>query len=102
MLNHMRAKMESDSPFYAQWAALMGMVAYQPYEVAIVGDNAVERARQMMANYHPTAIFMGGAEENLPLLKNKMVNNRTIIYVCRNRICKMPSEAVEEAMAQLR
>jgi uncharacterized protein YyaL (SSP411 family) len=102
MLNHMRSKMETDSPFYAQWAALMGMVAYQPYEVAIVGDNAVERARQMMTNYNPTAIFMGGGEENLPLLKNKMVSNRTIIYVCRNRICKMPSEVVEEAMAQLR
>lgn len=102
MLNHMQAKMETGAPFYAQWAALMGMVAYQPYEVAIVGDNAVEKARQMLMNYNPTAIFMGGDEENLPLLKNKKVNNRTIIYVCRNRICKAPREVVEEAMAQLR
>jgi hypothetical protein len=101
MLNHMKGNIENGAPFYAQWAALMGMVAYQPYEVAIVGDNALEKARQMMVSYSPTAIFMGGAEENLPLLKNKRVGNRTIIYVCRNRICKAPQEAVEKAMAQL-
>jgi uncharacterized protein len=102
MLNHMKSNMETGAPFHAQWAALMGMVAYQPYEVAIVGDNAIEKTRQMMLSYNPTAIFMGGTEENLPLLKNKRVGNRTIIYVCRNRICKAPQEEVEKAMAQLR
>jgi uncharacterized protein YyaL (SSP411 family) len=46
---------------------------------------------------------MGSAsKEDLPLLKNKMPVNKTLIYVCTNRICKMPVEEVEKALALIK
>jgi uncharacterized protein YyaL (SSP411 family) len=101
MLNKVAALSTTGGPYYANWASLIGLVTYQPYEVAIVGRDALAKGKQMLSNYLPTALFMGGSEENLPLLENKGVNGRTIIYVCRNRVCKVPEEDVGRAMMQL-
>jgi len=63
-----------------------------------MGDDAIEKSRQFQNFYLPTAFFMGGSEENLPLLENKNVKGETIIYVCRNKVCKQPVKTVEEAI----
>jgi uncharacterized protein YyaL (SSP411 family) len=88
-------------PHYARWASLMGMITYGPYEVAIVGKDALARNREMMRYYSPTSLFMGGEHENLPLLENKYVHGRNMIYVCRNRVCKSPTDNVHSAVQQL-
>ncbi len=36
------------------------------------------------------------------LTENKWVKGRTILYVCRNKVCKLPVEDVEKALEQLR
>jgi uncharacterized protein YyaL (SSP411 family) len=42
---------------------------------------------------------MGGAEEgDLPLLQNKLVPGQTTIYVCQNKVCKLPVTSVTEAL----
>lgn len=102
MLNHITKEIATGGPYYANWATLMGMNTYQPYEVAIMGEDAIEKTKQMLRHYIPTAIFMGGVKENLPLLENKLVEGRTIIYVCRNKVCKLPEEDVGRAMEQLK
>ena len=102
MLNQIASVMDKNGPYYANWASLMGLIAYQPYEVAIVGEDAVEKAKQMQQHYLPTAIFMGGEKENLPLLESKYVKGETIIYVCRNKSCKLPVRDVDKAMEQLK
>jgi uncharacterized protein YyaL (SSP411 family) len=76
-------------------------MTYKPFEVAVMGEDALVRSREMQAHYIPTAIYMGGEVENLPLLKNKLVQRRTMIYVCRNKVCKSPEENVERALAQI-
>ena len=101
MLNQFTAEITTSGPYYANWASLMGLATYEPYEVAIMGENASEKSRQLMKHYYPTALFMGGNKENLPLLENKLAEGRTMIYVCRNKICKLPVEEVEKAMRQL-
>lgn len=102
MLSSIAPAMTTGGPYYAYWASLMGLMTYQPYEVAIVGKDALAKCREMQSHYIPTAIFMGGLTENLPLLKNKSVANRTMIYVCRNRVCKVPEENVARAMLQIK
>ena len=101
MLRYVTNELTGDQPFYANWANLLGRVTYQPYEVAVVGDDALAKLKELQVHYLPTTIFMGGSEEDLPLLKNKQVDQRTIIYVCRNKTCKMPEEDVGRAMQQL-
>jgi hypothetical protein len=102
MLKKIAPAFTTGGPYYARWANLMGLMTYKPYEVAIVGKQALQKSKPMQSHYLPTAIYMGGNQENLPLLENKSVANRTIIYVCRDRICKSPEEAPEQALRQMR
>jgi len=82
------------------WARVAQVMNEQPFEVAITGDESITFARAMQKKYLPTALFMGGDTENLPLLENKLAF-ATTIYVCRNRVCKQPTIDIEEALRQL-
>jgi hypothetical protein len=102
MLNQVSEKVSTGGPYYANWAQLMGMVTYGTYEVAIMGDNAYATNISVQSNYLPTALFMGGEKENLPLLDQKLMEERTMIYVCRNRVCELPVEHVDKALSQIK
>ena len=88
-------------PWYANWAILMGLMANDIYEVAIVGDDALSKNADIQKHYLPNTMFLGGLEENLPLLMNKTVLGKTMIYVCKNKTCKLPVEKIEEALEQI-
>lgn len=102
MLNHVAKDTPKGGPYYANWAMLMGLMAYGPYEIAIMGDTAEKKNRMLQSRYLPTAFFMGGEKENLPLLENKLMDSKTWIYVCRNKTCKMPVTEVSQALKQLK
>ncbi len=102
MVNQMMESIIGGGPYYANWASVLGMIAHQPYQVAVVGDNALIKCKILQQHYLPTAIFMGGNKENLPLLENKLVKGKTIIYVCRDKVCKLPVEDIEKALEQLK
>jgi uncharacterized protein YyaL (SSP411 family) len=58
---------------------------------------------KLQGNYLPHVIFCAGITENdLPLLKNRFVREKTLIYICQNNACQLPVETVEEAIAALR
>ena len=69
------------------------------YEVAIVGEKAEELRNSMIKNYLPNAILLGGKTEgSLELLKEKLQEGNTYIYVCRNKVCKLPVQEVAQAL----
>jgi len=79
--------------FYSNWAQLFVDMAYPPYEVAILGDDAEAAREAMMVNYLPNVMFLGGKSEgSLRLLEDKLQPDRTMIYVCQNKSCKFPVE----------
>ena len=102
MLSQVSEDIDKNGPYYANWGSLMGLITYQPYEVAIMGDGALEKTRVMLGHYIPTTLFMGGNQENLPLLEDKYVKGQTIIYVCRNKVCKLPVDDATKALEQLK
>lgn len=87
----------------ANWSRLAEIIHHEPYEIAVVGDAATVRKvnYELQAHYLPTAIFLGGEQEDLPLLENKRVPDKTIIYVCQNRICKLPVTDPQQALKQI-
>ncbi len=91
----------SQSPYYAHYAAAIGLLAYPVNEIAIAGENAPEKNRILHGHYLPTSLFLGGMEENLPLLKNKLIPGVTKIYVCRDKTCSMPVNDAETALSLL-
>ncbi len=88
--------------YHANWARVSAIAAWQPFEVAVVGKDALDKSIAMQRKYNPLANFSGGTREDLPLLENKLADGKTVIYVCRNRVCKLPVEDVAQALEQLR
>jgi uncharacterized protein YyaL (SSP411 family) len=95
------ASLDIDITTISNWARLAEIIHYKPYEIAIMGEDAIARCYDLQRNYLPTAIFMGGNEENLPLLENKLIPGQTTIYVCRDRTCKLPVKDAKEALKQI-
>lgn len=88
-----------ESPFsYVNWISLAAKKAHSLHEIAIVGEDALEKNRELQAHYLPSAIFMGGVNENLPLLESKLVSGETYIYVCVEKTCKFPVKDTEQAL----
>ena len=102
LFRNVALKMPEFSTSSPAWGMLAGW-HLKPYrEVAIAGSESLQINRQMQASYLPNCIFLGGSQENLPLLNGKMPEKGTLIYICTNRMCKMPVRTVEEAIQQLK
>jgi hypothetical protein len=102
MLGQMQDKITQGGPYYSNWAMLMGTMAYQPFEIAIMGGGALEKNMQLQKYYLPISLFMGGNKEDLPLLEMKLVENNTYIYVCRNKTCRLPVKETAKAIEQIK
>lgn len=101
MLAQVKDQLKEGGPYYANWAKLMGMMVNSPFEIAIMGENAIKLNLELQKNYIPISIFMGGKKEDLPLLELKLVEGDTYIYVCRNKTCKRPVQDSAEALKQI-
>ncbi len=83
----------------------------RPVEIVIVGDPASEQTAAMRAcvseRFRPNKVLLTaapGAPSNgdLPLLQGRqMQEGRTTAYVCRNAVCDLPADSVEELARQL-
>jgi uncharacterized protein YyaL (SSP411 family) len=88
---------------YSNWSQLMLDLSGNHFEVAIVGENAINLLNELQNNYLPQVIFCAGTEKSeLPLLKERFVQGKTLIYICQNNSCQLPVETVEEAIEIIR
>ena len=101
MLSQIESKINKGGPYYANWAKLLGLTLFKLSEIAVMGDNAVEKSLLMQKHYLPASIFAGGKIENLPILQDKNIEGRTMIFVCKDKTCRMPSEDVSKALEQI-
>ncbi|MFC0876207.1 thioredoxin domain-containing protein [Saccharicrinis sp. FJH2] len=99
MLTSVKEEMQRSGAYFANWCILKAWFVENPYEVAIAGKEAVEVRKEMDHYYLPHVLFCGGnGNSTLPLLKNRQVQGKTIIYVCQDSTCRQPVESVHEAM----
>jgi len=88
---------------YTNWFDLIYNLKSNYYEVAIVGENSIDQVKKINLEYIPNKLIIGSkSENNLPLLKNRYVEGKTLIYVCVNKACKMPTESLEEAISLIK
>ena len=98
MANNVKPEMSSYASGYANYANLILKEIAPYYEVAILGKDAHSKAMQLNQKYVPNKIFLGSFEiSEMTLLQDKYVNGRTIIYVCENKTCQMPTSNVMKA-----
>lgn len=95
----LESEASSDPVFYSNWLRIHLGFVKPLYEVAIVGKEYDKLHSALLSKYIPNAIFLGGATEgSLELLKEKLQEGESYIYVCRNKVCKLPVKEVNKAL----
>jgi hypothetical protein len=103
MLHNMLPQLEKSVPYYSNWLSLALHYIYPPFEVAIIGENASQKLLNINEEYWPNVCFLASKkDENMELLNNKYVEEKTMIYVCYNKACQLPVEEVKDAILQLK
>jgi uncharacterized protein len=88
---------------YSNWMILQLHLVFPFREVAIVG-NDVDKTRAGFRKYYLTnQIFAGSpGKSGLPLLKDRYIAGKTLIYVCENNTCELPVSSAEEVLNMLK
>lgn len=102
MLAHVEGDFSRYPSGHSQWM-LLHLYHSQPfYEVAIVGKDCLKKLDELRLAYLPNAVICGGTREgSLPILENRLVEGETLIYVCQQGACQLPTSAVEKALEQM-
>jgi len=83
MINNIKDQIELYPSGFSNWMNLILNINKNFYEIAIVGDNAIKKVKELNENYLPNKIIIGSLESNpLPLLKNRFVEGETYICLC--------------------
>ncbi|GAB5565430.1 MAG: thioredoxin domain-containing protein [Winogradskyella sp.] len=102
MLNNLSGDMLKTPSGYTNWLTLYLNRSNPYYEVAIIGDEAQGMLKKLNAYYLPNILISSSIKESkLPLLKNKYIEDQTLIYVCVNGTCKLPVSVLDEALSQI-
>lgn len=92
-----------DLTYYSNWSRLYLDFLNPPFEIAIVGPQVAAKRDSMQRTYLPNAVWMGSEQESdLDLLKGKYREGKTLIFVCRNRVCQLPVEHTTQALLQMK
>ncbi len=96
MLRNMVADMATYGSAYSNWGILLLQKVFPFYEIAITGNDFEKRLIELQQNYLPNIIVTAtNKESELPLLKNRLIKDKTLIYVCENNACKLPVEEMD-------
>ena len=105
MLQRVREAVERYPSSFSRWARAMGLLATPLYELAVVGPEAVNFARELQSQaYLPNKVIMASMEANeaYPLLAGRSGNEVTKIFVCQDYTCQMPVSEVAAALEMAR
>ena len=103
MLKNIETQIPNYVSGYSNWASLLLNQIKPFYEIAISGENSLEKRNEFYHQYLPNKIIIGSIKKsNLPLLQEKQTNRKTMIYVCYNKTCQKPVETVDEALKQMK
>ena len=85
--------------FYSNWMQLLFDFTKAPYEIAVVGENAEQIRKEISAHYLANSLVLGSTTDSeLDLLQDKFVEGLTMIYVCQNKVCKIPVTEIDKAL----
>ena len=103
----MLANMLNDIPnygaAYSNWLDLYSNFTEGFFEVAISGKNALSKVKEINQKYIPNKLICGNTSvSSLPLLENRYVEGNTLIYVCVNKTCQLPTTDTNQAFEQIK
>ena len=105
MLQNIKKDMPRYGSGYSNWGILM-LKHLEPYfEVVIAGNKAADFAQELDQYYIPNKLLVAAEKEmkgQIPLLEYRFVDGATQVYVCQNKVCKLPVSQVKAAVEQMK
>lgn len=107
MAMQMTAKLSSiissEPTYMSNWGILFAEITEGMNEIVITGNELVKVSKEIQSNYLPFAVYVGAkSKSDLALLEGRdSVDGKTKIYVCRNKVCKLPVSSASEALDQI-
>ena len=103
MLNNIKPEISEYGSGYSNWLDLMLNYTHPYYEIAISGKRANSKLTELNTHFIPNKIIAGSTTQSeLPLLKNRFVEDNTLIYVCVNSACKLPVREIKDTFKMLK
>lgn len=100
ILNNVKAELIKYPSAFSNWQSLMLNYTNPYYEIAVVGNNAQTVVKQLQSYYIPNKLIAASeSSSNLPLLKSRFSEGNTLIYICQNSVCKLPTDDIEKAIS---
>ena len=102
MASNMKVDIEKNPGYYSNWLSVIIEQSHMPFEIAIVGKNWKPLLAEMQCRRIPQSLFMGGDQRSqIPLLQHKTNGSDTSIYICRNHVCQLPVDNIDDAVHML-
>jgi uncharacterized protein YyaL (SSP411 family) len=101
MLMNIHDGMEQYGSGYSGWGSLLMQFTCPSFQLAIVGSDVQEMHQALLKDYLPHAIFCGGLDLSIPVLQDKSIMDKTMVYVCTDGACLMPTSKLDEVRKQL-
>jgi uncharacterized protein YyaL (SSP411 family) len=99
MLHALRNRAMTYPSGHANWLRAMALEVGEFYEVALAGNKAMELLQPINSHYIPNKLIAGAkGPSRVPLMKDRYVADKTLIYVCMNGSCQLPTSDPEEAL----
>ncbi|WP_062056497.1 thioredoxin domain-containing protein [Aquimarina longa] len=102
MLHNIKPQIKDYASGYSNWLDLMLNFSFDFYELAIIGKDAKVKLHELNSIYIPNKLIAGDilSSESV-LLKDRFVEDKTLLYVCINNSCKYPVENIEDVTKML-
>jgi uncharacterized protein YyaL (SSP411 family) len=89
-------RISEHAAFYYNWFDLYSLNSSKFLEIAIMGEDWDNKRLELARQFIPYHLVSGGHSEIFELLKGKLIDGKTLIYVCLDKTCQAPSENFAE------
>ncbi len=98
MLSSMRETVERYPMSFERWATALLNETYPLHEIAVIGENAFEKALAIQKDFLPNKVIAASREKgaHIALLDGKTGGEDALIYVCRDFSCQRPVHNIDE------
>ena len=87
---------------YSNWMDLTLNYSDKNKELAICGDLALDYCSKINTMYLPNVVLAGTEKVSiLPFLKDRFVADQTLLYLCQNKTCLIPSSDFQQIISDL-
>jgi uncharacterized protein YyaL (SSP411 family) len=87
---------------FSHW--LIAALHFSDYqkELAICGEASLVHLKEINQNYFPSIVLSGSEKKSdLPFLQNRLLENKTLFYLCQNKMCLAPKNNISEVYKDL-